>query len=92
MLNGMNVARLNFRMDIRTREADCRNSSGITKPIPVAIMLDTKGGNQDGVNQGWQSDAARRGTVDFTTEDVLGTKERVSISYKGYRRMCDPLI
>lgn len=87
LLNGMNVARLNFSHGTLEEQGEriavIRQASQETG-IPVAIMLDTKGPEirmgcfQDGkviLDEGAQ--------LIFTTEEVLGTKERVSINYPG---------
>lgn len=87
LLNGMNVARLNFSHGTLDEQGEriavIRQASQETG-IPVAIMLDTKGPEirmgcfQDGkviLDEGDQ--------FIFTTEEILGNKERVSINYPG---------
>lgn len=86
-LAGMNAARLNFshgsyeehgnRIELIKRVREKLN-------IPIAILLDTKGpeyrikkfqGGKILLNDG--------DTFSFTVEDIEGTNERVSVSYKG---------
>ena len=85
--SGMNVARLNFshgthedqkvRIDIIKKVRSELN-------LPIAIMLDTKGPEyriktfKDGKIELKEDDI-----FTFTTEDIIGDKERVSVSYKG---------
>ena len=93
-LAGMNVARLNFSHG--THEAHKENIELIKKVreklhLPIAIMLDTKGPEyriktfKDGkvsLNEG--------DTFIFTTDEVEGDQERVSVSYKGMARELQP--
>ena len=93
-LAGMNVARLNFSHG--THEAHKENIELIKKVreklhLPIAIMLDTKGPEyriktfKEGkifLNEG--------DTFIFTTDEVEGDQERVSVSYKGMARELQP--
>ena len=85
-LAGMNVARLNFSHG--THEDHLKNINLIKKVreklgLPIAILLDTKGPEyriktfKNGkifLNQG--------DTFTFTSEDIIGDGERVSVNYK----------
>lgn len=86
-LAGMNVARLNFSHGEAT---DHQKKIDIIKKVreklglPIAILLDTKGPEyrigtfEDGkimLNDGDK--------FTFTTEDIVGNREKVSVSYKG---------
>lgn len=87
LLNGMNVARLNFSHgtleEHGQRIATVREASQETG-IPVAIMMDTKGPEiRMGLIQDGRAVLQEGEQLIFTTEEVLGTKERVSIGYKG---------
>ncbi len=84
-LAGMNVARLNFSHG--THEDHLRYINSIKKVrselnLPVAIMLDTKGPE-------FRIKTFEKGKImlkdgdkfTFTTESIIGTQERVSVSY-----------
>ena len=84
---GMNVARFNFshgtHEEHRERIARTRKTSRETG-IPVALLLDTKGPE---IRTGRIRDDAKfelsaGDRITITTEDVPGTRERISISYK----------
>ena len=89
-LAGMNVARLNFSHG--THEEHKRRIDTIKKVreelgLPIAILLDTKGpeyrirtfeGGKIFLNDG--------DTFTFTTNEVIGNAERVSVSYAGLAR------
>ncbi len=84
---GMNLARLNFS---HGTHAEHKEKFDLIKKVradmnlPIAIMLDTKGPEyrirtfKDGKVELKEGD-----TFTFTTDEVEGTKERVSVSYKG---------
>ncbi|MCD8345194.1 MAG: pyruvate kinase [Oscillospiraceae bacterium] len=87
MLSGMNVARLNFSHG--THEDHLEKINLIKKlrdelDLPVAIMLDTKGPE-------YRIRSFENGKITlnegdkfiFTTEDVVGNQERVTVNYKG---------
>ena len=84
-LAGMNVARLNFS---HNTHADHQRRLDLVKEVreelslPIAVMLDTKGpeyriktfeGGKILLNDGER--------FTFTTEDIVGNRERVSVSY-----------
>lgn len=83
---GMNVARLNFSHgDHEEQQAKIDTIKKVRKKLnlPVAIMLDTKGpeyriktfeNNKITLNDG--------DTFTFTTDDIVGNKERVAVTYK----------
>lgn len=86
-LAGMNVARLNFSHG--THEQHQKLIDTIKKVrdrlgLPVAIMLDTKGPE-------YRIGTFEKGSVNicdgdkftFTTENIVGNNEKVSVSYKG---------
>ena len=86
MLAGMNVARLNFSHG--THEEHKVRIDRIKKVreelgLPVAILLDTKGPEyrirtfEDGKIQLKDGD-----TFTFTTDEIVGNQEKVSVSYK----------
>ncbi len=85
-LAGMNVARLNFSHG--THEEHKRNIDLIKKVrenlnLPIAILLDTKGPEyRIGRFENKKIFLNEGDSFTFTTDEVLGTKERVSVSYK----------
>ena len=99
ILAGMNVARFNFshgtyedhkrRMDLVKR---VRESLG----VPVAILLDTKGPEyRIGVFESGKITLADGDKFVFTTDECIGSKERVSVSYKNLPRelsVGDPIL
>lgn len=93
-LNGMNVARLNFS---HGSEEDHKRMIDLVKSVreklnlPIAIMLDTKGpeyriktfeNKKITLNDG--------DTFTFTTDDVVGNQERVSVTYKNLTNDLEP--
>lgn len=87
---GMNVARLNFSHG--THE-DHQNNINMLKAvraeldIPLAILLDTKGPEyRVGIFEGGKAEVKEGDTFTFTTEEIIGTKDRVSVSYKNLAR------
>ncbi|MDD2402226.1 MAG: pyruvate kinase [Clostridia bacterium] len=87
LLNGMNVARLNFSHgtfeEHGKRISDIRQASKETG-VPVAIMLDTKGPEiRMGYIENGKTELKEGEQIIFTTQEILGTKERVYINYKG---------
>ena len=86
VLAGMNVARLNFSHN--TTEDHLRRLNIIKKvreelKMPVAILLDTKGPEyRVGVFENDSVTIKEGDTFTFTTEDVLGNNEKVSVNYK----------
>jgi len=85
--NGMNVARLNFSHE--THESHGRRIDILKKirtelGLPVGILLDTKGPEiRLGVFEEDRVELSAGDYLTLTTEDVKGTKERVSVTYKG---------
>lgn len=86
-LAGMNVARLNFSHGTHKDQLERINTIKKVREklgIPLAIMLDTKGPEyriktfRDGKIFLKEND-----TFTFTTKDVEGDKEKVSVSYTG---------
>lgn len=84
---GVNVARLNFSHgtyeDHAARIRNIREASKKTGKM-VAIMLDIKGPKiRTGMIENDKVELQEDAMITLTTEEVLGTAERVSISYKG---------
>lgn len=83
---GMNVARLNFSHG--THEDHQKNIDLLKKVreelnMPLAIMLDTKGPEyRIGTFENGKEDLLDGDTFTFTTRDVVGNREIVSVSYK----------
>ena len=83
---GMNVARLNFSHG--TYEQHKAKIELIKKvreklEMPIPIMLDTKGPEyRIGTFEGGKITLADGDKFTFTTEDIVGNGERVSVSYK----------
>ena len=86
ILAGMNVARLNFSHgSYEEQENKFRMIQEASKElgVPVAILQDTKGPEirlRDFVNGKEELKAGQ--TFTLTTEEIVGTSEKVSISYK----------
>ena len=86
MLAGMNVARCNFSHG--THEEHHRRIEMIKKVreevnLPIAIMLDTKGPEyRIGLFENSEIFLNKGDKFIFTTEEVMGNQERVSVSYK----------
>ncbi|MBQ7338824.1 MAG: pyruvate kinase [Clostridia bacterium] len=84
---GMNVARLNFS---HSTHAEHQRRIDIIKKVrealerPIAIMLDTKGPEYriKTFHEG-KIDLQDNATFTFTTEDIIGDRSRVSVSYAG---------
>ena len=86
-LAGMNVARLNFSHgthEQHQQKIDLIKSVREKLDLPIAILLDTKGpeyriktfeNNKIFLNEG--------DVFAFTTEDIVGSQEKVSVTYKG---------
>lgn len=89
MLAGMNVARFNFSHG--THEEQKKKLTSVIKVsnelgLPVATLLDTKGPEirlKDFENQKAQLEAGQEFIL--TTEDILGTEKRASITYKNLK-------
>ena len=86
LLNGMNVARLNFSHG--THEYHKETIEMFRKvrdklQIPAAVMLDTKGPEiRLGNFTNGEITLSKGDAFTLTTNDILGNQERVSISYK----------
>lgn len=84
---GMNVARLNFSHGTHEEHAKrIRNIRQASKElgIPVAILLDTKGPEiRTGLLAAEQVELVEGETIILTTQEVLGTAERISVTYPG---------
>ncbi|MBE6624868.1 MAG: pyruvate kinase [Ruminococcaceae bacterium] len=83
---GMNVARLNFSHG--THEDHQKNIDLLKKVrtelnMPLAIMLDTKGPEYRlGTFENGKEELSDGDTFTFTTRDIIGSREIVSVSYK----------
>lgn len=84
---GMNVARMNFshgsheeqkaKMDMVKKVREKLN-------LPISIMLDTKGPEyRIGTFKSGSVDVQEGSTFTFTTQDIEGDENRVSVNYKG---------
>ena len=85
-LAGMNVARLNFSHGIHEEHKtriDTIKSVREELSLPIAIMLDTKGPEyRIKTFEYGKITLAEGDSFTFTTDDVIGNRERVSVSYK----------
>ncbi len=94
MLAGMNVARFNFSHG--THEEQKKKLSSVLKVsnelgLPVATLLDTKGPEirlRDFENG--RAELCAGQTFALTTEEVMGTKERATITYKNLKNDVKP--
>ena len=82
---GMNVARLNFS---HNTHADHQKKIDLVKEVraelglPIAILLDTKGPEyRIGTFEGGRIHLSDGDRFTFTADEVVGNKERVSVSY-----------
>ena len=90
MLAGMNVARFNFSHG--THEEQKKKLTSVIKVsnelgLPVATLLDTKGPEirlKDFENGKAQLEAGQEFIL--TTEDILGTEKKASITYKNLKK------
>ncbi len=85
LVNGMNVARLNFSHgtyeEHRSRIASIRQASKNTG-IPVAVMLDTKGPEiRVGFFENGRIKLSEGNQFVLTTRQITGTEKEVSVSY-----------
>ena len=85
-LAGMNVARLNFShgtYEEHKKKIDLIKKVREKLTFPIAILLDTKGPEyRIGTFADGKITLAEGDTFTFTTENVEGNQERVSVSYK----------
>ncbi len=86
-LAGMNVARMNFSHGTHAdhkRRIDLVKAVREALQLPIAIMLDTRGPEyRIGLFEGGRVTLCDGDTFTFTTESILGDRERVSVSYTG---------
>ena len=93
-LAGMNVARLNFSHG--THEEHLERINRIKKVrselgLPIAIMLDTKGPEfRIGTFKDGKIMLEKGSTFTFTTEDIEGDENIVSVSYKNLANELEP--
>ncbi len=86
-LAGMNVARLNFSHG--THEDHLKAINLIKKvredlELPIAILLDTKGPEyRIGTFENGKIELSAGDLFSFTTEDIVGNQNAVSVNYKG---------
>ena len=84
---GMNVARLNFSHgthDEHLRKIELLKETRDKLNLPIAIMLDTKGPEYR--IKTFEDEKIKLNDGDiftFTTEDIIGNNERVSVNYAG---------
>lgn len=85
-LAGMNVARLNFSHGTKEehqKKIDLIKSVREKLNLPIAIMLDTKGPEyRIKTFENKKIMLSDGDTFTFTTEDVIGNQERVSVTYE----------
>ncbi len=87
MLAGMNVARFNFSHGDHAEQngkLDAVRKVSKELGLPVAALLDTKGPEirlRDFANKKEELVAGQKFTL--TTEEIMGTNEKVTVSYKG---------
>ena len=83
---GMNVARLNFSHgthEEHKNKIDLIKSVRKELSLPIAIMLDTKGPEyRIGVFENKKANIPDGQIFTFTTEEITGNENRVSVSYK----------
>ncbi len=87
---GMNVARLNFSHG--TFEEHLKRINAVKKVrddlnLPIAIMLDTKGPEyRIGLFENGREELEEGDIFTFTTDDIMGDKNKVSVSYKNLNK------
>lgn len=83
---GMNVARLNFSHGVHSEhqeKIDLIKEVREELNLPIAIMLDTKGPEyRIGTFENGKIEVEKDAIFTFTADDIVGNKERVSVSYK----------
>jgi len=91
---GMNVARLNFShgsYEEHQRKIDLIKSVREKLDLPIAILLDTKGPEfRIGTFENGKISLKDGDTFTFTTEEVVGNNEKVSVSYKHLQKEMTP--
>ena len=87
-LEGMNVARLNFSHGTHPehqKKFDMIKKVREKLNLPIAIMLDTKGPEYRIKTFENQKITVSDGDIfTFTTDDVIGNQEKVSVNYEGF--------
>lgn len=87
-LEGMNVARLNFSHGTHLehqKKFDMIKKVREKLNLPIAIMLDTKGPEYRIKTFENKKITVSDGDIfTFTTEDIVGNQERVSVNYEGF--------
>ena len=85
-LNGMNVARLNFShgtLEEHQQKIDLVKRVREKLELPIAVMLDTKGPEYRIKTFENKKITLKDGdTFIFTTDDIVGNQEKVSVNYK----------
>ena len=86
MLSGMNVARFNFSHSTHAEHKVRFDQVGKLRTelnLPIATLLDTKGPEiRVGMIENDKVTVEKSDIITFTTKELLGTKEKMSISYK----------
>ncbi len=94
MLEGMNVARFNFSHGTHEeQERKLRLVEGVRDKLglPVATLMDTKGPEIRLKDfEGGEAFLEEGDKFILTTEDIMGTKERASITYKNLKDDVEP--
>lgn len=94
ILAGMNVARLNFSHgDFEEHGNRIKNIRQACKELNknVAILLDTKGPEiRTGKLEVEPIELVQDEFITLTTEEILGTQDRISITYKIFPRTWSP--
>lgn len=91
---GLNVARFNFSHGTHEYHEKLMNMVKKVREeleLPIAILLDTKGPEyRIGVFENGSVELCEGDEFSFTTEDIVGDRNRVSVSYKGMaKELCE---
>lgn len=93
-LAGMNVARLNFSHGTHQdhkKNIDLIKNVRTKLGLPIGILLDTKGPEyRIGIFENDKAELCDGDTFTFTTDDIVGSNTRVSVSYKGLPAEINP--
>lgn len=88
--SGMDVARFNFSHGTHEEQLDRLNQLKAMRDelgIPIAALMDTKGPEiRLGLFEGGKAMLKTGGTFTLTTEECLGSSERVHVNYEGLPR------
>jgi len=91
---GMNVARLNFShgtYEEHQKKIDLIKSVREKLDLPIAILLDTKGPEfRIGTFENRKVTLSAGDKFTFTTDEIIGNNERVSVSYKSLQNEMFP--